>query len=867
MRSFIQAALALPAAGCLLLSACGGGGGGDPAPQSATLSVSVTGLASNSSFELSNSNGDRLTVDANGDRTFTTGIPSGGSYSVSVTRQPDGQVCSLAAGTGTGSGVVAPAKVQITCAVRTYVIGGKVNGLSAGETVSLLNNNGDETVVSANGAFSFGQPIALHGSYVVTVGKQPVSQTCSVIDGALAGVAAPVDNITVTCSARVYWVKGVVDGLPPASQVTLRLNGSEAVTVNANGPFGFTWPVAHNGSAVTTIDTVTPGVACSVANGNIAGVVSTVEGVAVHCAAVTLPVSATVTGLPAGQSVTVYLNGAAPKTVGNGPFTFDTPLPFSGQYQVTTAPMTGGMMCSVRNGFGSGVTAPVTNVDIVCDRQTFPVGGNLYGLRAGRQITLFNNGADPLTLTADGRFSFPARVTYGASYAVTISMQPVNHFCTVWNGSGTNLTQAVEDMSVNCSPTGFTVGGQVSGLAAGRQLTLLVNGADPLTVTANGDFQMPRAVAAYSPYAITVGTEPIGQTCSVTAGTGSSINADTTAVRVNCRDGGSVGGSIKGLGALSGLTIANGSNAITVPANASSFTLPRRLASGDAYNLTVQSQPVSQDPDVVSTVSCSVSGGAGTMGGSDLTNVQVVCGGTLTFRKAGASTWQVPAGISQVSELVVTGAGGSSRAAIGGSGAAVTVTGMAVAPGSVLALEIGVPGDLWQLSGGGASAVTLQGATAPFVIAGGGGAAGNSDFYGMAGSGGDADTGSGGRSGGFGSFSNSPGTSVSGGSGGAGGTGGSGGLGQFSSSGSSGGNSVNGGIAAGGPGGLGRAGGGGAGYGGGGGGGASSGNGSWTGAGGGGGGSLIPAGASAASANNAVRSGISTGQGSVQIRY
>lgn len=870
MRSTIRAALALPAAGCLLLSACGGGGGGDsvpPPPPGSSLSVVVSGLAQNASLEVINGLGERATISANGERSFTMSVPFNGSYAVSVTRHPDGQTCSLAAGTGWATAVTAPAKVQITCAALTFPIGGQVAGLEVGESVSLLNNNGDETVVSVNGAFRFLQPVAWQGSYVVAVGKQPVGKTCTVTGGSAAGIAAAVDNIAVTCSTRYYKVSGVVDGLPANAQASLRLNGADAMVVAANGPFSFGQYVAHNGSAVATVESASPGTACSIANGNVVGVVADVENVAVHCAAITLPVSGTVSGLPSNLTLTAYLNGASPKTVGNGRFSFDTPLPFSGQFQVSLSPMTDGWYCSVNNGAGFGVTSPVTNVEILCSRESFFVGGILSGLQSGQQITLFNNGADALTLTANGGFKFPTNVTYDGSYAVSISAQPVNHVCSVGSGSGTHLVRPVTNVSVLCSRTGYTVGGRVSGLAAGRQVTLLNNGADPLTIMANGDFQMPRPVPVGGAFALTVGTEPIGQTCAITAGSGTDLRADTSAVRVSCRDGGSIGGTIKGLGALTGLVIANGDSTVAVPADASSFTLPQRVASGDAYNVTVKAQPVSQDPDVVSTVSCSVSGGAGTGSSSDQSTVQVICGGTLTFNKVGLSNWRVPSGVSQLTELVVTGAGGSSRAATGGSGATVTVTGTTVAARDLLTLQIGAAGVRSQLTGGGASGVTLQGASSPFVIAGGGGAAGDADLFGTAGSGGNADIGSGGGTGGFGSFVNSPWTTVSGGSGGAGGKRGYGGFGQFTSSGGDGSDSTDGSIVSGGIGGWGRAGNGGAGYGGGGGGGATSGVGSWAGAGGGGGGSLIPPGATAALANNPAGTGTSSGQGSVRIKY
>lgn len=54
----------------------------------------------------------------------------------------------------------------------------------------------------------------------------------------------------------------------------------------------------------------------------------------------------------------------------------------------------------------------------------------------------------------------------------------------------------------------FTIGGTVSGLAAGESVVLQDNGKDNLTVSANGPFTFATSIASSGTYAVTVFTQP-----------------------------------------------------------------------------------------------------------------------------------------------------------------------------------------------------------------------------------------------------------------------------------------------------------------------------------------------------------------------
>jgi hypothetical protein len=65
-----------------------------------------------------------------------------------------------------------------------------------------------------------------------------------------------------------------------------------------------------------------------------------------------------------------------------------------------------------------------------------------------------------------------------------------------------------------------TISGTVVGLSGGTSVSLVNNGSDTINVTANGSFTFDVQVASGSGYNVTVGTQPIGEVCTVTNGSG-----------------------------------------------------------------------------------------------------------------------------------------------------------------------------------------------------------------------------------------------------------------------------------------------------------------------------------------------------------
>jgi hypothetical protein len=162
------------------------------------------------------------------------------------------------------------------------------------------------------------------------------------------------------------------------------------------------------------------------------------------------------------------------------------------------------------------------------------------------------------------------------------------------------------------------IGGSVSGLGDGRSVTLLNNGADPLTVTRNGSFVFNDTVEANAAYAVTVGTQPVGQNCSISNGTGT-IDEDGTSVDnvlVSCAFTASLRGTVTGLRPGTALTLVNADNLLPIAADGP-FAFAQTLSDGTSYSVSVQAQPAGG--------LCTVQNGSGTFVAASFLDIAVTC--------------------------------------------------------------------------------------------------------------------------------------------------------------------------------------------------------------------------------------------------
>lgn len=177
----------------------------------------------------------------------------------------------------------------------------------------------------------------------------------------------------------------------------------------------------------------------------------------------------------------------------------------------------------------------------------------------------------------------------------------------------------------------FTIGGTLSGLNG--TVVLQNNGGNNLSRSANGPFTFTTALASGAAYSVTVSTQPVGQTCTVTNGSGTAT-ANVTNVAIACTASTfTIGGTLSG---LNGTVVLQNNGGDNLSRSASgTFTFTTALTSGAAYNVTVLTQPAGQ--------TCIVTNGSGNVT-ANVTNVAVDCtnnpttvsiGGTVTGLTAG----------------------------------------------------------------------------------------------------------------------------------------------------------------------------------------------------------------------------------------
>ncbi len=422
-----------------------------------TIGGTITGLTG-TGLVLQDNGGNNLSIPAGATSfTFSTPIPSGSTYSVTVLTQPTNptQTCVVTNGSGTANGNVT--NVAVTCSTVTYTIGGTITGLTG--TGLVLQDNGGNNLTVAAGAtsFTFTTAIPSGSTYSVTVLTQPTNptQTCVVTNG--SGTAnGNVTNVAVTCSTVTYTIGGTITGLTGTGLV-LQDNGGNNLTVAA-GATSFTFTTAIPSGSTYSVTVLTqptnPTQTCVVTNGS--GTANgNVTNVAVTCSTVTYTIGGTITGLT-GTGLVLQDNGGNNLTVAAGAtsFTFTTAIPSGSTYSVTvlTQPTNPTQTCVVTNGSGTA-NGNVINVVVTCSvSTTFTIGGSIAGL-AGTGLVLQDNGGNNLAISAgQTSFTFSTAIPIGGTYSVTVFTQPSNptQTCTVTNGSGT-ANANVTNVLIGCN--------------------------------------------------------------------------------------------------------------------------------------------------------------------------------------------------------------------------------------------------------------------------------------------------------------------------------------------------------------------------------------------------------------------------------
>jgi len=327
----------------------------------------------------------------------------------------------------------------------------------------------------------------------------------------------------------------------------------------------------------------------------------------------------------------------------NGNFTFTKSVASGSTYSVNVLAPPTGQTCSVSNGEGKVSSRNVSEVAVVCIN-AYAVGGAVSGLTG--TVVLQDNNGDDLTVATNGVFTFAGKVASGSPYNVTVLTQPIGQTCYVSTGAGTVSSSNVNKVAVVCSNNAiaYTIGGTASGLSG--TVVLQDNNGDNLTVSSSGNFTFATSLASGNAYSVTVLTQPTGQICSISTGSGIVSSSNVSNVAVACSNNAyTVGGMVAG---LTGTVVLqdNNSDNLTVAANGV-FTFATKAASGSPYNVTVLTQPSGQI--------CSVSTGAGTVSNSNISSIAINC--ATVSQMGGAIQGNALNLVPTVGTLVATGAG------------------------------------------------------------------------------------------------------------------------------------------------------------------------------------------------------------------
>jgi uncharacterized repeat protein (TIGR03803 family) len=385
---------------------------------------------------------------------LVSALPSGTSYSVTVQRQPTGETCTVAGGSGTIQSANA-ANVVVTCSDQAYALQGTISGLNG---PGLVLANGTDTLGVSSGATSFTMPapVAYTSSYGLTVQTQPPGLACAVGNGAGTMPAGAVTNVAITCTDQPFSLGGTISGLGNNAGLTLT-NGSDTLAVAA-GSTSFTMPtpVAFGSRYSVAVQTAPAGLTCTASNALGTMPASNVASVVIACSDQSYTVGGTISG-PTSSGL-VLANGSDTLAVNPGASSFTMPaaVAYTSAYAVTVQTQPTGLTCSVSNGTGTMSSAAVTNITVTCSANTYTVGGTISGLTASG-LVLLDNGGDATTVSANAaQFTMNTGVAYGSTYAITVQTPPTGLVCSVSNGTGTVGAADVTSVSIACA-SNFTL--------------------------------------------------------------------------------------------------------------------------------------------------------------------------------------------------------------------------------------------------------------------------------------------------------------------------------------------------------------------------------------------------------------------------
>ena len=552
-----------------------------------TLYADVVTLATGSELVLRN-NGEDIVATTSARWAFPTPLTGGASFDLTVSTQPLAQFCVFPSGS-TGTMNDAEATVLVSCGE----VGGSLEGvvdnlLSPHQPLKLRENvSGLVTAIYGNGPYEFPLNLTTGNSYDVQILGQPQNpnQICTMSNptGVVAGPA--VTDVNVTCQLAEYAVGGFVSNLNGSGlQVRLDVDGlvtdaTVTATPTGNGAFGFGSFDDHSLYVASVVSQPTaPAQTCALqqVNDRLSG--SPVSDIEVNCADDLFPIYVQVSGLK-GAGLVLQNDGSDDLLVfANGTWPFPTPITGLESYSLTVShhPEGPAQTCTFAAGAVGTLSDAATTATLACvDDDLHELRVTVTGLTGSGLILLEGYSGVVTNVYHNGTWTYPFMFTAGASYYATVLQPPVGpsqtcEFAPGVSGQSGFMPAGDETLNLACTTDSFVLGGSVSGLYAGNDVTLLVatsQGVTSVNVAENGLF----AVGDYvdeTTYFVSVATQPTlpGQTCAVANPNGQFYGTPASNVYVQCElNTYPVAISVSGLSGVNLSLIKDGFDSLAIP--------------------------------------------------------------------------------------------------------------------------------------------------------------------------------------------------------------------------------------------------------------------------------------------------------------
>ena len=694
-KNGLRGALALLA--CVSTLAPGGCGGGSsstsPAGGATTYTVggTLSGLAAGASVTLVDNGTAALTLTADGSFSFSTSLGANALYDVTVQSQPAGQTCAVSNASGeTSSSNVTNVAVSCVSATDTVLYSFDFSGTPDG--------NRPEASLVMDGAGNLYGTTYFGGAHDVefegdgTVFKVSPDGTENVLYSFAGGVADgsdPVGGLIMDSSGNLYgtatgggangvgavfklsaggtetllhaFAGGTSDGANPASGLIMDGAGELYGTTSGGG--------AHGDGTVFEIGAGGQETVLHAFAGGTDGA-DPVAGLIMDSAGNLY--GTTEQGGPSGNGTVFKISASGAESI---LYAFGAGI--DGRYprSVLVRDSAGNLYGTTRDGgtFGYGTVFKLSPAGVESIVYSFTGGtadganpmaglvmdgaGNLYGTT--EQAGAYGYGTVFKVSSAGTESDVHAfgKGTDGQNPDAALIMDSAGNLYGTTALGGTDGSGTVFEVSAATAAaagstagggTTFVVGGTVSGLTSGQGVTLMNDGTDLQTVSADGGFDFPTRLAPGSAYDVTIVQETPGVSCSLSHGRGTVGTSNVTSITVSCAPPlYPVGGTVSGLSPGESVTLVNnGGDALTLGANGS-FSFSQSMAAGSAYDVAVQSHTAG--------ITCPIVNGSGTVESPGVSDISVYCSpaAIILHSFAGATT----DGADPAGRLTLDGAG------------------------------------------------------------------------------------------------------------------------------------------------------------------------------------------------------------------